>query len=200
MGIRFSVSVRRKDPDEAQGAEAVKAGVRLSANVRPQGSHSRRTPWLLVLLIAGMLWFLGSHFNYARYALTGILWERTTGTVTIARDDSHPTIRFESEDGVSHSFSENYQWLCGGWHTLCSVRSFSQGEVVPVVYDSARPERAFIRDWALFVQILYWLFALGITFLLTIALIFVLTKTRAMSLSIGMGKMGTDEQINDNGS
>jgi hypothetical protein len=112
--------------------------------------------------MALLLWALWFDFDFARYAVTGFFWEQTTGTVTSPGTTFEPTIRFESIDGLSHSFSEDYIIVCGR-RVPCWPRRLQHGEVVPVVYDPARPQRAFVHDWALFANILTWLFMAGLT-------------------------------------
>jgi hypothetical protein len=65
------------------------------------------------LLFAMALWCFWFNFDFVRYAVTGLFWNQTTGTVTSPGTTSSPTIRFESIDGLSHSFSEDYMLLCG---------------------------------------------------------------------------------------
>jgi hypothetical protein len=143
--------------------------------------------------MAGSLWYLWNQFDFARYAATGFFWNHTAGTVTTSGTTSNPTIRFVSIDGLSHSFSEDYALLCGGGRRLCFVRTFHQGEVFPVVYDPAKPERAFIHDWALFSNIIEWLLILGCTALLP--LIFVVNRLRTY---FPVGQIRTEnEQMND---
>jgi hypothetical protein len=46
--------------------------------------------------------------------------------------------------------------------TVCWPRRLHHGEVFPVVYDPARPQRAFVHGWALFANLVAWLFVLRI--------------------------------------
>lgn len=51
--------------------------------------------------------------DIARYALTGMFWEGTHGVVTSPRPTSAPTVQFNTPDGESHIFTEDYILLCG---------------------------------------------------------------------------------------
>jgi hypothetical protein len=145
-------------------------GIRIQFNVKRQvldQSPTNRSPFvqwlcatLLMVLALGYLWF---EFGFARYAVTSFFWKQTTGTVISPGTTFRPTIRFESIDGLSHTFSEDYNLLCGNRREPCWPRRLHQGEVVPVVYDPARPDRVFVHDWALFANVLEWLFGLFLT-------------------------------------
>lgn len=138
---------------------------------------------LFMALLLGYLWF---NFDFARYAVTGVFWKQTAGTVTSPGTTFEPTIRFEGIDGLSHFFSEDYILVCSR-RVPCWPRGLHQGEVVPVVYDPARPQRAFVHDWALFANILVWLFVLGMTLLC--ALIVAMRESgKAMSLRIDLNQ------------
>jgi hypothetical protein len=145
VGIHITVKRKALDQDPTDGSPFVR---RLCTS----------------LFMALSLWGLWSSFDFARYAVTGFFWEQTTGTVTSPEATFVPTIRFKSIDGLSHSFCEDYTILCG-IHDACWPRRLHHGEVVPVVYDPARPQRAFVHDWALFLNILEWLFMAGLTLL-----------------------------------
>lgn len=135
-------------------------------------SPNRRGTVLLggALLIIAAIFVLYMEIGFARYAFTGFLWTRTEGTVLNPGTTSKPSIQFSTRDGFTHVFKEDYILLCGGRHSLCFIRNFSQGQVVSVVYDPSMPQRAFVHDWALFAGVIEWFLAAGIG--LSFALIF----------------------------
>jgi len=127
------------------------------------------------LLIAGVLlflvcgpWFLWHQFGFAEYAFTGLSWIRAQGTVTDSHTTFKPTIQFAARDGSPILFTEDYLEICGR-RSFCFVRHFTPGQVVPVVYDPAKPERAYVYDWPLFAATIQWFLMAG--FMLLIALV-----------------------------
>ena len=143
MGMGLRITVKRPALD--QGPTDRPSFVRRHAGV------------LFTALLLSYLWVFS---DFAR----SVFWNQTTGIITSPGTTSEPTIRFESIDGVSHSFSEDYV------KRRPFLRSFHQGEIVQVVYDPARPERALVHDWTLFVNRLGWLLSLGMTLLISIPL------------------------------
>jgi hypothetical protein len=109
----------------------------------------------------GMLFLLDAHIGFASYAFTGIFRVRGGGTVVTPGTTSVPTVRFATPDGATHTFSEDYILPCSGRGSSCVTRNFTQGETVPVVYDPAVPERAFIHEWALLSNVVAWFLELG---------------------------------------
>jgi hypothetical protein len=139
-------------------------------------ARSNRRGWALlggICLLAACVFLLWLNFSFARYAVTGFRWVETDGTVVTRHRTSAPTIHFSARDGASYNFSEDYYLICR--RSLCFVRNFQPGQVVPVIYDPSVPERAFVHDWALSVGVFNWFaaavigafFALGIFLLLT---------------------------------
>lgn len=121
--------------------------------VEPAGSNRRG--WALlsgICLLAACVFLVWLNFSFARYAVTGFRWVETDGTVVSPHGTSFPTIHFSAGDGASYSFSENYYLICR--RSLCFVRYFQPGQVVPVIYDPSAPQRAFVHDWALSVGVL----------------------------------------------
>lgn len=126
-------------------------------------------------VVLGIAFYVAMRFtiggDLVRYSLTGMFWKDTTGMVANPRQTMHPTVAFQTPDGTSHVFSEDYLLLCGARSLLCELRMFQPQQPVLVVYDPARPELAWIRDWDLFVSVievrafaciliaLLWLFA-----------------------------------------
>ena len=139
-------------------------------------------------LLLGALVLLYLNVGFASYALTGIFWARAEGVVTTPGTTSAPVIRFATPDGMTHSFSEDYVLLCGGRYTFCLARDFTQGEAVPVVYDPAVPQRAFIHDWALFASTVSWFIELGAAILFALMLaVAILQRPLRMGVTIDAG-------------
>jgi Protein of unknown function (DUF3592) len=139
----------------------------------------------IALLIAGLIFLLALRLGFARYAFTAFLWQRTDGTVISANRTTNPTIQFAAADGSLHRFSEDYFLLCGH-RSLCFRRYFTMNEVVPVVYDPATPERAFVRDFALYSTIFEWLVEAFFLLLFT-ALLLNLLRGGSTNMSIQIG-------------
>jgi hypothetical protein len=139
----------------------------------------------IALLIAGLVFLLWLRLGFARYAFTAFLWQRTDGTVISTRRTTDPSIRFAAGDGSLHTFSQDYFLLCGR-RSLCYRRNFTPGEVVPVVYDPAEPNRAFVRDFALYSTIFEWFVELFFLLLLA-ALLLQLIRGGSGNLSIQIG-------------
>lgn len=128
------------------------------------------------VLLVGMVFLLYAHIGFASYAFTGVFWASTGGTVTTPDTTSAPTVQFATPDGAVHRFSEDYVLLCGGRGSFCMTRDFSHGETVPVVYDPAVPDRAFIHDWALLSNAVTWFLELGCELLLALMLAVAVTR------------------------
>jgi Protein of unknown function (DUF3592) len=127
------------------------------------------------LLIAGMLlflvcgpWLLWRQFGFAQYAFTGLSWIHTQGTVTDSYTTYKPTIQFAARDGSPILFTEDYLQICGR-RSFCFVRHFAPGQVVPIVYDPAKPERAYVYDWPLFAATIQWFMMAGFMLLIALA-------------------------------
>ncbi|MGA7857565.1 MAG: DUF3592 domain-containing protein, partial [Terracidiphilus sp.] len=150
--FKASFKVETRPLDDAQPTAAAQAGIESRAPNRPTGAALGGV--VLVVCAISFLWY---NIGFARYALTGFLWERTSGIVQDASRTSTPTIQFSTSDGVSHQFKEDYILLCGGRSTFCWIRDFNPGEVVPVVYDPGSPQTAFVYDWALFSGVISWI-------------------------------------------
>ena len=150
--------------------------------------------WALLggtLLLCGVLYLLYANFVFARYALTGFLWVRTDGTVLSPRRSSTPVIEFATSDGASHLFTEDYVILCGGRRTFCLIRDFNPGQMVPVVYDPAAPQRAFVHDWALISGVITWILEVGGALLLALMLAVTLVK-KPLRISVQVGDAPDD--------
>jgi len=165
MGMGLRITVKRPALD--QGPTDRTSFVRRHAGV------------LFTALLLSYLWVCS---DFAR----SVFWNQTTGIITSPGTTTEPTIRFESIDGVSHSFSEDYV------KRRPFLRSFHQGEIVQVVYDPARPERALVHDWTLFVNRLGWLLSLGMT-LLILAMKF----TGKSRMSLRIGQLRADQQMDE---
>jgi hypothetical protein len=135
--------------------------------------------------MAALIFLLALRLGFARYAFTAFLWERTDGAVISTRRTTDPNIQFAAGDGSLHTFSEDYFLLCGR-RSLCYRRSFTPGEMVPVVYDPAEPSRAFVRDFALYSTIFEWFVELFFLLLLA-ALLLRLIRGGSSNVSIQIG-------------
>lgn len=180
--IKASFKVETRPLDDAQPTADAQAGIESRTTNRRTGAALGGV--VLVVCAISFLWY---NIGFARYALTGFLWERTSGIVQDASRTSTPTIQFSSRDGVAQLFKEDYILLCGGRSTFCWIRDFNPGEVVPVVYDPGSPQTAFVYDWALFSGVISWILmaCAGIFFGLITVLVF--TK-KPLNLSIQIGK------------
>jgi hypothetical protein len=139
------------------------------------------------LLLAGAIFLVWVNIGFGLYALTGLLWVRTQETVMDSHKTSTPTIQFATRDGAVHLFNENYIILCEGRLSFCFIRDFAPGQVVPVVYDPAAPERAFVHDWALYSGVITWFLEAGAG--LALAPIFAAQlRRRPLSFSVRMGR------------
>ena len=130
--------------------------------------------------LAGAVFYLSDTAGLAAYAFTGFSWIRTEGIVTSPRTTSDPTIQFIARDQSPILFREDYYQLCR--RSLCWVRSFNPNQVVPVVYDPARPKRAYVGDWALISGAITWFLMAGCVIFLGLMMCFAfipVTKTRA---------------------
>jgi hypothetical protein len=123
-----------------------------------QGTPRRRSTAIgaCALLVAGWIFLLWLHFDFARYAVTGFLWKQAAGPVISPRETSEPTIQFAGRNGATHTFTEDYYSMCGGRGSICFIRDFSQGQYVPVVYEPSTPQRAFVDDWAHSAGVIGW--------------------------------------------
>jgi Protein of unknown function (DUF3592) len=141
----------------------------INANSRVT-TRAVRGPGILgaALLVAALIFLLSLRIGFARYAFTAFLWKHANGTVVSLRSTTNPTIQFAANDGP-HAFSEDYFLLCGR-RSLCFRRTFTPGEVVPVVYDPDAPNRAYVYDWALFATIVEWCIEAGILLVLLLGL------------------------------
>lgn len=148
---------------------------------RPRGVRLLAGAVLLAAIVA-LLWM---NFDFARYALTGFLWKQVDGTVLSARSTSTPDIRFTAPDGTSHTFHEDYIRMCGR-RSLCFIRDLDPGQVVPVVYDPATPQRAYVRDWALTSNCILWFFELSVG-LLSGLMFAVAVRRKPLEVSVRFG-------------
>ena len=156
--------------------------------VTTQTTGPRGKAILFVALLMGVLiFFLCLRLSFARYAFTAFLWQRADGVVISTRKTSDPTIEFAARDETLHTFSEDYISLCGH-RSLCFWRTFTPREVVPVVYDPAAPNRAFVRDFALYSTIFEWLVEASFLLLMTwLLLLLVRSGTGDVSIQVGSG-------------
>jgi Protein of unknown function (DUF3592) len=177
-----SFKVEARPREDSQATADAQAGIESRAPNRRAGAVLGG-----VLLVAGAILFLWLNIGFARFALTGFLWERTSGIVQDASRTSIPTIQFVTSDGVSHLFKEDYILLCGGRSSMCLIRDFDPGQVVPVVYDPSSPQTAFVHDWALFAGVISWLLVAcaGLFFAL---MTFLACTKKPLNLSIQIGK------------
>ena len=130
----------------------------------------RRDPLLLVAAIffgAGIPLFLWYQVGFVIYAASGFSWIHTNGTVTSSHTTDVPTIQFTMRDGPPMAFKEDYFLMCH--RSPCFARHFYPGQIVPVVYDPDTPTRAYVYDWALFLNTIEW-FVMGGIFLLFVLL------------------------------
>lgn len=139
------------------------------------------------LLIACVIFLLWLNLDFGRYAVSGFFWERAEGTVLSSGTTSVPTIQFAAHDGATHRFTEDYIILCGGRGSLCFIRDFRQGEVVPVVYDPSAPQKAFVDDWALSAGIITF-FAEATGGMILVLMFAVLLRQRPLQLSLRLGE------------
>jgi hypothetical protein len=123
-----------------------------------------------LILLAGTAFLLWLGRGFADYALTGLFWKRSQGLVLGGDVSSSPLVEFSTPDGATHTFSEDYILLCAGRRSLCFIRDFKIGEKVPVVYEPGHPRIAFIRDWALYSNVISWLIEAGVGLLLLLML------------------------------
>jgi hypothetical protein len=136
----------------------------------PRGGRWRAffTYAILFGVTACLLWM---NRGFADYAITGLFWSETAGTVVHAEPPSQPVIQFTTPDGASHQFTEDYASLCSGRHSLCMIRYFTPGERETVVYKPSRPDRAFVHDWALHSMAMRVFLEAGFGFLLLLMLV-----------------------------
>jgi hypothetical protein len=145
--------------------------IRYNLSIRSHRPASRRaTLFGGAIGLVGVLVLLWINIGFARYAITGFFWTRTTGTVLAGPNSFAPAIQFATIDGAVHTFSEDYMSLCGNFHAFCVLRSFTPGQVVPIVYDPAEPSRAFIHDWALISSVITWFLELAVCLLAAIGI------------------------------
>lgn len=144
----------------------------------------------IAALMVMLIFLLGLRLDFARYAFTSFLWKRAEGTVISTRRTIDPTIQFAAGDGSLHTFSEDYVLICGR-RSLCFRRSFAPGEVVPMVYDPATPERAFVHDFALYSTIFEW-FVEAFFLLLMALLLSSLLSSGSGNVSI---QIGSDQPV-----
>jgi hypothetical protein len=164
--------------------------VRIRANftVRPQAR--KRKP---LALLAGMLLLLcGAYLvwqgrSFGRYAFTGFLWAPSAGVVISPARTSRPVIQFAGPDGAVHQFKEDYWRVCGQRLSFCFVRDFNPGQIVPVIYEPAAPDRAFVHDWALTAGVLSWFLEAGVLLLLALMMCAALIK-QPLGLSVRIGE------------
>ena len=166
---------------------------RFNFSVKIQQQASQATPKRrstavagCVLLIAGLICLLWLRFDFARYAVTGFLWHQTEGTVINPRITSAPTIQFASREGATHTFTEDYYLLCGRRSSICFIRDFSPGQIVPVVYNPCAPQIAFVDDWALTANVITWFTEAGAVIVLAMIATVLLSNTPPrMSFQLG---------------
>jgi hypothetical protein len=168
----------------------VRTSGRIASTTRTAAPRGR-TILFFAFLMAGLIFLLCLRLGFARYAFTCFLWERAEGTVVTTFRTTDPTIQFVGQDGSLHSFSEDYFLLCGR-RSLCFRRSFSPGEVVPVVYDPAAPNRAFVRDFALYSTIFEW-FVEAFFLLVITTLMLNLVRGGSGNIAIQFGSRPIDE-------
>ena len=142
-------------------------GIRFRYNVRVQSRETAAPPGQRGLrVLGGAVLFLGCvalvcwNIGFGRYAVTGLFWAVSSGTVISDRMTSDPTIEFTARDGATYRFSEDYWFVCGR-RSFCFVRDFDPGEEVPVVYDPSAPRAAFVDDWALRAGVISWFLELA---------------------------------------
>ena len=169
-------------PDRFEIGIGIKSRILEKSSKRPG-----RALFAGALLMAGVILLLCTNISFARYAFTGFFWIRTDGTVTNPATTSKPTIQFATRNGAPHLFQEDYILLCGGRSSFCFVRNFSQGQIVPVVYDPAAPQRAFVYDWALFAGVITWFLEAGMGLVLALMLALLVAK-KPLNISIRIGK------------
>ncbi len=162
----------------------------VNVGTQPRPSHRRGIALLsCVLLLAGAIFMVCVNFDFARYAVTWFRWTQTEGTVTNPAKTTSPTIQFATEDGVTHSFTEDYVLLCGTRSSFCFIRSFDPGQTVPVVYDPGTPQRAFVHDWALFAGVIQWFAGIGCGLIIALMLAaWLSSKPLSVSFEVGSGK------------
>ncbi len=194
MGIQEPQEGRRSVSLESTAGFGDRKGTGLpsdfNADIAVESRASNRRGAALLggwLLIAGVIFLLAVNVGFARYALTGFLWIRTDGTVLSRNGTSTPTIQFATRDSINHQFKEDHILLCGGRRSICFIRRFSHGQVVPVVYDPGAPKRAFVYDWALFASVITWFTEAGAGLLLTLMMALLLAK-KPLDVSIQLGR------------
>ena len=159
---------------------------RFSSNVRVVNERTDRRGVAVLAgaaLLAAAIFLVWLNFDFGRYAFTAFFWDETEGTVVSPRTTSGPTIQFATRDGALHSFTEDYILLCGRL-SFCFPRNFDHGEVVPVVYDPATPQRAYVVDWALYSNVITWFVEVGLALLLALMFVVALTN-KPLSIRIG---------------
>ena len=159
----------------------IRTTARVTTRVRPA---SGKAIWGAAGLMAMFLVLLLLRLDFARYAFTAFAWERAEGTVRSPHWTTDPTVEFVARDGSLHTFSEDYWLLCH--RSLCFTRSFTPGQIVPVVYDPATPQRALVRDFALYSTIFEW-FVEAFFFVLFALLMFAMLRGRSSSVAIRFG-------------
>jgi hypothetical protein len=162
----------------------IRTSGRITATTRTSGRRGKAILFS-ALLMAGLIFLLGLRLDFARYAFTAFLWERADGTVMNTRTTTIPTIEFAARDGSLRAFSEDYFLLCGR-RSLCFRRSFTPGQVVPVVYDPGSPDRAFVRDFALYSTIFEWFVEAFFLLLITLLMVnLILGSSGNLSVQLG---------------
>jgi Protein of unknown function (DUF3592) len=134
----------------------MRIGISSSGRITTRTGARRSTAMLgAAVLMAMLVFLLWLRIGFARYAFTAFQWERANGSVTSAVPTTDPTIQFVAPDGSRHAFNEDYFLLCSR-RSLCFRRTFTPGEIVPVIYYPADPSRAYVRDFALYSTIFEW--------------------------------------------
>jgi len=140
-----------------------------NSNLGPQPKPPSSRRWngipssaLFLGFAALLLW---SSRGFADYAFTGLFWSETAGTVVLAEPSSQPVIQFTTPSGASHQFTEDYASLCSGRRSFCSIRYFTPGERMTVVYNPDRQGLAFVHDWALYVTVIKFYAEVGLLLL-----------------------------------
>jgi len=167
--------------------------VRIVTRLSARSTQARSTGvWGGVVLLAACGLLLWVNRGFGVYALTGFLWPSTNGVVVSPRRTSSPMIQFQTRDGGTEQFTEDYILLCGSSRDFCWIRNFDPGQVVPVVYDPARATRAYVRDFALYSNVVLFFLELGCGLFIGLILCVALFK-RPITYSVQVGGQGSGQ-------